>query len=122
MSGPAPCFVAHSTHRPAARAVSATDSTLNSDVARTQPVFTSNPRAAAHSYPTSTGFPPTLCSASCCSRVYGNSYENVLVAVVVPDKKALTAWASDNGLGDASFEELCDNSKVIVRKLIMAHC
>jgi long-subunit acyl-CoA synthetase (AMP-forming) len=46
------------------------------------------------------------------SRVYGNSYENVLVAVVVPDKKALTAWASDNGLSDASFEELCDNSKV----------
>jgi long-subunit acyl-CoA synthetase (AMP-forming) len=44
--------------------------------------------------------------------VYGNSYENVLVAVVVPDKKALTAWASDNGLGGASFEELCDNSKV----------
>ena len=47
-----------------------------------------------------------------CSRVYGNSYENVLVAVVVPDKKALTAWAADNGLGNASFEELCDNSKV----------
>jgi long-chain acyl-CoA synthetase len=43
--------------------------------------------------------------------VYGNSYENVLVAVVVPDKKALTAWASDNGLGNASFEELCNNSK-----------
>lgn len=44
--------------------------------------------------------------------MYGNSYENVLVAVVVPDKKALTAWASDNGLGNASFEELCNNSKV----------
>ena len=52
------------------------------------------------------------CTASRCSRVYGNSYENVLVAVVVPDKKALTAWASDNGLGNTSFEELCDNSKV----------
>ncbi len=44
-------------------------------------------------------------------RVYGNSFENVLVAVVVPDKKALESWASSNGAG--SFEELCKNSKVI---------
>ena len=43
--------------------------------------------------------------------MYGNSYESVLVAVVVPDKKALQAWASDNGV-DNSFEELCKNPKV----------
>ena len=60
------------------------------------------------------------CTASHCSRVYGNSYENVLVAVVVPDKKALTAWAGDNGLGNASFEELCDNPKV--RTYARHHC
>lgn len=43
--------------------------------------------------------------------MYGNSYENVLVAVVVPDKKALERWASENGAGGASFEELCNNPK-----------
>jgi hypothetical protein len=40
------------------------------------------------------------------------------VAVVVPDKKAITAWASDNGLGSASFEELCNDSKVHERSCL----
>jgi long-chain acyl-CoA synthetase len=42
--------------------------------------------------------------------VYGNSFENVLVAVVVPDKKKLESWASSNG-ASGSFEELCKNPK-----------
>ncbi|KAK9806319.1 hypothetical protein WJX72_010249 [[Myrmecia] bisecta] len=42
--------------------------------------------------------------------VYGNSYESFLVAVVVPNKKALTAWAKQEGVS-GSFEELCQNDK-----------
>ena len=30
--------------------------------------------------------------------VYGNSYESTLVAIVVPDKKVLMAWAKEAGL------------------------
>ena len=44
-------------------------------------------------------------------RVYGNSYESTLVAVVVPAKKALESWASDNSI-TGSLQELCDNPKV----------
>lgn len=50
-------------------------------------------------------------------RVYGNSFENVLVAVVVPDKKALESWASSNG-ASGSFEELCRDPKVICGLLL----
>lgn len=30
--------------------------------------------------------------------VYGNSFENILVAVVVPAESALTSWAADAGI------------------------
>ncbi len=30
--------------------------------------------------------------------VYGNSYESTLVAIVVPDKKVLLAWAKEAGV------------------------
>lgn len=42
--------------------------------------------------------------------VYGNSFENVLVAVVVPSEAGLSAWAkqSANGAGGAGdFAALC---------------
>ncbi|KAF8028324.1 hypothetical protein BT93_E1056 [Corymbia citriodora subsp. variegata] len=42
--------------------------------------------------------------------VYGNSFESFLVAVVVPDRKALENWAADHGVtGD--FQSLCQNLK-----------
>ena len=42
--------------------------------------------------------------------VYGNSFESFLVAVVVPERKALEDWASSNQeTGD--FSALCNNSK-----------
>lgn len=39
--------------------------------------------------------------------VYGNSYESFLVAVVVPNKRELLAWAKEQGGLPASLEELC---------------
>lgn len=48
--------------------------------------------------------------------VYGNSFESFLVAVVVPDKKALEDWAENHNVtGD--FKSLCDNLKA--RKYIL---
>ncbi|KAA8536143.1 hypothetical protein F0562_028621 [Nyssa sinensis] len=48
--------------------------------------------------------------------VYGNSFESFLVAVVVPDRKALEEWAVNNNVtGD--FKLLCRNSKA--RKYIL---
>ncbi|PIN12364.1 Long-chain acyl-CoA synthetases (AMP-forming) [Handroanthus impetiginosus] len=48
--------------------------------------------------------------------VYGNSFESFLVAVAVPDKKALEDWAANNQeKGD--FRSLCSNSKA--RKYIL---
>lgn len=42
--------------------------------------------------------------------VYGNSFESFLVAVVVPDRKALEDWAANQGVtGD--FQSLCQNLK-----------
>lgn len=38
--------------------------------------------------------------------MYGNSYESTLVAIVVPDKKPLMAWAQENGLG-SDFKAVC---------------
>ena len=38
--------------------------------------------------------------------VYGNSYKSTLVAIVVPDKKPLMAWAKENGLG-SDFKAVC---------------
>ncbi len=45
--------------------------------------------------------------------VYGNSYENFLVGVAVPDKGELTKWASSNG-ASSNLEELCKNPKVLI--------
>jgi AMP-binding enzyme C-terminal domain len=45
--------------------------------------------------------------------VYGSSYESVLVAVVVPERHAIKAWAQQEGLTE-SYEELCRNPKVRV--------
>ncbi|KAH7841077.1 hypothetical protein Vadar_025249 [Vaccinium darrowii] len=42
--------------------------------------------------------------------VYGNSFESYLIAVVIPNKQALTDWAERNGVpGD--FDSLCGNPK-----------
>ncbi|KAK6946184.1 AMP-binding enzyme, C-terminal domain [Dillenia turbinata] len=48
--------------------------------------------------------------------VYGNSFESFLVAVVVPDRKALEDWAANNQETD-DFKSLCKNSKA--RKYIL---
>ncbi|CBI32531.3 hypothetical protein VitviT2T_003413 [Vitis vinifera] len=48
--------------------------------------------------------------------VYGNSFESFLVAVVVPDKKALEDWAENHNVtGD--FKSLCENLEA--RKYIL---
>ena len=38
--------------------------------------------------------------------VYGNSFENMLVAVVVPNEDAIMAWASQNDV-DGDFAAVC---------------
>ncbi|KAJ7525288.1 hypothetical protein O6H91_17G044000 [Diphasiastrum complanatum] len=51
-----------------------------------------------------------LCSAIDSIWVYGNSFESVLVAVVVPNTDVLLRWARDDGeAGD--FETLCESPK-----------
>lgn len=48
--------------------------------------------------------------------IYGNSFESFLVAVVVPERKAIEEWASNNQeTGD--FSSLCNNTKA--RKYIL---
>jgi long-chain acyl-CoA synthetase len=42
--------------------------------------------------------------------VYGNSFESTLVAVAVPNEKALVDWASSNG-EDGNFTTLCESKK-----------
>ncbi|KAG4906218.1 hypothetical protein JHK82_054852 [Glycine max] len=42
--------------------------------------------------------------------VYGNSFESFLVAVVVPERKAIEDWAKEHNLTD-DFKSLCDNLK-----------
>lgn len=44
--------------------------------------------------------------------IYGNSYENFLVAVVVPDEKNFKSFASQSGGQGSSTEELCKDAKV----------
>lgn len=41
--------------------------------------------------------------------VYGNSFESFLVAVVVPDKKALEDWAAANKLETGDYASLCES-------------
>ncbi|KAL3515220.1 hypothetical protein ACH5RR_022122 [Cinchona calisaya] len=48
--------------------------------------------------------------------VYGNSFESFLVAIVVPEKKALEDWAVQNHQ-DGDFKSLCNNIKA--RKFVL---
>ncbi|CAN0927711.1 Probable CoA ligase CCL6 [Linum grandiflorum] len=48
--------------------------------------------------------------------VYGNSFESFLVAVVVPDKKALEDWAAEHNVKD-DYVSLCKNKQA--RKYIL---
>lgn len=48
--------------------------------------------------------------------VYGNSFESFLVAVVVPERKAIEDWAVVHNVSD-DFKSLCDNLKA--RKYIL---
>ncbi|KAK0583154.1 hypothetical protein LWI29_034038 [Acer saccharum] len=49
--------------------------------------------------------------------VYGNSFESFLVAIVVPDRKALEDWAVNNHQEAVDFKSLCENPKA--RKYIL---
>ncbi|XP_031261184.1 long chain acyl-CoA synthetase 2-like [Pistacia vera] len=49
--------------------------------------------------------------------VYGNSFESFLVAVVVPDKKALEEWAANHLPEAVDYKSLCKNLKA--RKYIL---
>ena len=42
--------------------------------------------------------------------VYGNSFENILVAVVVPNEEALKAWASQNDV-EGDFAAVCQSER-----------
>lgn len=42
--------------------------------------------------------------------VYGNSFESFLVAVVVPERKALEDWAANNH-ESGDFKTLCKSAK-----------
>ena len=42
--------------------------------------------------------------------VYGNSFENTLVAVVVPNEESLMAWASQNDV-DGDFAAVCRDKR-----------
>ncbi|KAF9586695.1 hypothetical protein BGW38_008618 [Lunasporangiospora selenospora] len=44
--------------------------------------------------------------------VYGHSLQSTLVGIVVPDAETLTGWAVENGHGDKTFEELCNEPSV----------
>eukprot|EP00826_Nyctotherus_ovalis_P056083 TRINITY_DN750_c0_g2_i5.p1 TRINITY_DN750_c0_g2~~TRINITY_DN750_c0_g2_i5.p1 ORF type:complete len:589 (+),score=134.18 TRINITY_DN750_c0_g2_i5:453-2219(+) len=43
--------------------------------------------------------------------VYGDSYQSYLVGVLVPNKKNVEKWASDNGV-EESYEEVCKNKEL----------
>ena len=53
--------------------------------------------------------------------VYGNSYESTLVAIVVPDKKTLMSWASENGAG-SDFKTVCQKPAVNTASLVLSWC
>ena len=53
--------------------------------------------------------------------VYGNSYESTLVAIVVPDKKTLMSWASENGAG-SDFKAVCAKPAVSTAPLSSSLC
>jgi long-chain acyl-CoA synthetase len=39
--------------------------------------------------------------------LYGDSLRSACVAVVIPDEEVLVKWATDNGRGNVSFDDLC---------------
>ncbi|KAH0468276.1 hypothetical protein IEQ34_003309 [Dendrobium chrysotoxum] len=49
--------------------------------------------------------------------VYGSSFESFLVAVAIPEQKALEEWAETNQVTAGSFEDLCKHKKA--RKYIL---
>lgn len=51
--------------------------------------------------------------------MYGNSFESCLVAVVVPNKEVLTAWAKDAGVS-GSYEELVKQPKAAAHVLAVS--
>ncbi|KAJ3300779.1 Long chain acyl-CoA synthetase 7 peroxisomal [Borealophlyctis nickersoniae] len=52
--------------------------------------------------------------------VYGDSLRNSAVVIVVPDPEALLPWAKANGLGDLTFEQLCENPTA--KKMVLDEC
>jgi len=48
--------------------------------------------------------------------VYGNNFESLLMAVVVPQRKAIADWSLVHNVSD-DFKSLCDNLKA--RKYIL---
>jgi len=59
--------------------------------------------------------------------VHGNSLRSSLVAVIVPDKAALVAWAATEGVEVASFSSLCRDARAqaavldVMSKFLRAH-
>ncbi|XP_020582943.1 long chain acyl-CoA synthetase 2 [Phalaenopsis equestris] len=51
------------------------------------------------------------CSLVASIWVYGSSFESFLVAVAIPERKALEDWAESNQVTAGSFEELCEHHK-----------
>jgi len=45
--------------------------------------------------------------------IYGDSLQSAVVAIIVPDKEVLEEWAKQNGFENKSFQELCEDPKVI---------
>jgi hypothetical protein len=44
--------------------------------------------------------------------VYGNSYESFLVAIVVPNARAIKAWASSADIGSSDIKDICKSVEV----------
>jgi long-chain acyl-CoA synthetase len=44
--------------------------------------------------------------------VYGDSFKNYLVGVIVPDPETLLPWAKQAGLGNENLASLCKNARV----------
>ena len=44
--------------------------------------------------------------------VHGDSLQNYLVAVIVPEKEYVMKWAKSNGLAGKPFQEICDSAEL----------
>jgi long-chain acyl-CoA synthetase len=55
--------------------------------------------------------------------VYGNSFHTSVIALIVPNRKALTALAADMNKGSLTFAEICQDEDVIaaVRTALADH-